>query len=102
MWRRSSSPRPCLELPAAARATETYAVQVGAFRSATGASALAARLRELGFDSRVVVVPGNDLLRVRIGRFEGVTPARALLQKLADSNIDGVVVVDADKERNPD
>ena len=101
----AARPAPVAGAPANRTAQEvagSYAVQVGAFRAAAGARALAARLRELGYDSRIVVVPGNALLRVRVGRFEGVTPARELLRKLAESNIDGVVVVDADDEKNPE
>ena len=98
-------PAPVASAPASAPAQAAagkYAVQLGAFRAPASAQSLAARLRELGYDARIVLVPGNALLRVRVGRFEGVTPARDLLRKLAESNIEGVVVVDADAEQNPE
>lgn len=77
----------------------TYAAQSGAFRRASGAENLAGRLREAGFDARLVYVPGDSLLRVRIGRFVTPDEAAALVARLRDAGFDAVVVRDVPDER---
>jgi len=76
-----------------------FAVQSGAFRRASGAESLAARLRAAGFEPRLVFVSGSDLLRVRVGRFTTAAAAEAVAARLRSAGFPAVVVNDAHQER---
>jgi TolA-binding protein len=78
-----------------------FTVQSGAFRYQKSADALMARLREAGFEPRLVRVPRNDLMRVRVGRFTDVDQARALVSRLRGLSFEAIVVRDAAQERRP-
>jgi tetratricopeptide (TPR) repeat protein len=82
--------------PGAAR---VFAVQSGAFRERRSAEALAARLRQLGFESRIVRVEGDNLLRVRVGRFADAAEASRLAARMRAAGLPALVVGDAGRER---
>jgi len=73
-------------------------VQVGAFRNLDGALSLAGRIRDAGYQPRVVRVPGRDLIRVRLGRFEDRAGAEELKRALERAGFEATIVVDADSE----
>jgi len=75
-----------------------FAVQLGAFRSLESARTLAERLREAGYEARLVRTPGNDLARVRVGRFATRDPADALARELASQGFEVTLVTDARSE----
>lgn len=76
-----------------------FAVQAGAFRDPAGAARLADRLRDAGYEPRLVRVPRNRLLRVRIGRFGSVDAAAAAARRLVADGFEAVVVRDATDEQ---
>jgi cell division protein FtsN len=73
-------------------------VQAGAFRSLDGALSLAERLRDAGFDPRVVRVPEDPLIRVRLGRFQLREGAEGLKSELEGAGFEAAVVLDAGSE----
>lgn len=79
----------------------TIAVQTGAFRLRESADRLMDRLREAGYQPRLVRLPDSDLLRVRVGRFGAEDPADRLVARLRDQGFDAVVVRDVATERQP-
>jgi cell division protein FtsN len=76
--------------PAAATATKQYSVQVAAFNAHREATALASRLKERGFDVRVV--GDRAPYRVRVGRYETHADAAAALARMRASRVNGIVV----------
>ena len=75
--------------------SETYAVQVGAFKSKTEARALADELKGMGYtaDLREKTVAGKSMFAVWIGVFADSTRAGNYARKLKQQqNIDGIVV----------
>jgi SPOR domain/Tetratricopeptide repeat len=93
-------PPPPDELPVAAAESGRYAVQLGAFSSRDRAERLAARVREAGFDPRLVVVEGSRLVRVRVGRFDSAQAASVFSKQIVDRGFTAAVVRDAlDEER---
>lgn len=76
-----------------------YAAQVGAFTTVERASALAAQVREAGFESRVVQLEGNDFFRVRVGRFDTIAEAREMIARLHAAGLDAGLATGATKER---
>ena len=82
--------------PAGAPASATgatgvqFSVQVAAYTARRDATAMAARLRERGFDVRVV--GDRAPFRVRIGRYPTRAAAMAALARMRESRVDGVVV----------
>jgi cell division septation protein DedD len=78
-----------------------FTVQLGAFGQAAGAQALAARVRDRGFDVRIVTVEGSSLLRVRAGRFTSESEAAALQSRLRSAGFEVNLSSDADRERTP-
>jgi cell division septation protein DedD len=84
--------------PAAGPGVE-WGVQTGAFRYQEGADALMARLREAGYEPRLVLVPANTLMRVRVGRFATAQEAGRLLARLEDDGFAAYVVRDVARER---
>lgn len=94
----AAAARPSLTETQPVTADGPYAVQSGAFRTRTSADALLRRLRQAGFEPRLVRVPANDLMRVRIGGFSDSGRASSLRQRVRDAGFDAVVVDDADRE----
>lgn len=67
-----------------------YSVQVAAFTARVEATALATRLRERGFDVRIV---GSQApYRVRIGRYPTRAEATAALARMRAAKVSGIVV----------
>ena len=89
------SPRPP-DPPETARGR--FTVQLGAFASAARARSLRDRVTELGVTTRLVRMPGTQLLHVRAGRFDSVEAARELLAAIELLGFSGAVVGDADSE----
>lgn len=79
-------------------AAAPWAVQLGAFSSASGAREVAERARAAGFQPRLVRTPGSDLVRVRLGNFPDEAAARGLLQQIRTRGLEATVVSDADRE----
>jgi len=76
--------------PAAPPATKQYSVQVAAFNSRGDATSLASRLKERGFDVRVV---GDQApYRIRVGRYATHADAVAALARMRASRVSGIVV----------
>ena len=84
--------------PASPEGAGGISVQVGAFRSLDGARSLAERIRNAGFQPRVVRVPGTDLVRVRVGRFEDRPGADRLKGELEQAGFEATIVTDARSE----
>jgi hypothetical protein len=76
----------------------SFAVQAGAFSDRSRADDLAARLREAGFEPRLVVVEGSDLVRVRLGRFMDAAGATRVHDALVGAGFEAMVVGDAGRE----
>lgn len=76
-----------------------WAVQLGAFSESARAGALAERVRDAGFEPRLVSTPGTDLARVRVGRFPDPDRAREFRDRLRGLGFDALVVDDAAAER---
>ncbi|HEX7050619.1 MAG TPA: SPOR domain-containing protein [Longimicrobiales bacterium] len=76
-----------------------FTVQTGAFREPGGAHALAERLRQAGYEPRLVYIPGSRLLRVRVGRFSDANAAEEQAARLHAAGFAAIVVADAAKER---
>lgn len=89
--RAGSSPSPSTD-------ERAYAIQLGAFASEDRARTLAASVREMGFEPRLVRMSGSRLLHVRIGRFDSVEDASDLLRALGTRGLAAVVVRDANLE----
>ncbi|HSJ12896.1 MAG TPA: SPOR domain-containing protein [Longimicrobiales bacterium] len=77
----------------------SHAIQVGAFRDQSSAHALARRLRERGFDARVVFIGSGTLALVRVGSFPGARDATAVLRRVRELHRDAVLVDDVARER---
>lgn len=75
-----------------------FAVQLGAFANRSRAEALRRRAADAGFDARLVVIPGSDLIRVRVGAFDEEPAALAILRQLTDRGFTAAVSRDADLE----
>lgn len=75
-----------------------WAVQLGAFTSASGAREVAERARSAGLQPRLVRTPGTELVRVRLGSFPDEAGARGLLQEIRARGLEATVVSDADRE----
>lgn len=84
---------------AAAAPTGGFSVQLGAFSERARADELAARLREAGFEPRIVVVEGSELVRVRAGRFPDAQGATRAYDRARAAGFDAMVVTDAARER---
>jgi hypothetical protein len=95
-------PAPLPEVPAALPGSPggegPLSVQVGAFRNPEGARSLSERVREAGWVSRVVRVPGTDLLRVRVGRFLRRDGVEGLKRELERAGFEATIVADAHLE----
>lgn len=76
-----------------------FAAQLGAFTTADRAEVLATRVREAGFEPRIVRVPGSEFFRVRAGRFTVAEEARAFIERLRQAGFDAGLATDADRER---
>ena len=76
--------------PAPATGGIQYSVQVAAFTARVEATALATRLRERGFDVRVVGTRAP--YRVRVGRYLTRADATAALARMRAANVSGIVV----------
>lgn len=76
--------------PAPATEGVQFSIQVAAYTAKREATASAARLRERGFDVRVI--GDRAPYRVRIGRYPTRAAAMAALARLRDSRVDGIVV----------
>ncbi len=81
-----------------ARASGEFAVQVGAFLSTARARSLADRLTEAGFVSRLVMVPGSELVRVRVGRFATREEAGSTVEELENAGFEVTIATDAESE----
>lgn len=79
--------------------TGNVTVQIGAFRDAAAAQALARRLRDRGIDARVVHVGTGTLNMVRAGRFARSADAAELLRRVRAIVPDAVITTDAGRER---
>lgn len=75
-----------------------YAVQLGAFSSAARARTMQRRVRDAGFDARLVYVPRNRLVRVRVGRFDSASAAHEMSVRLEKLGFTAAVVPDANRE----
>ena len=84
--------------PAPRQAQGAMTVQAGAFQSLDRARALAARLSDAGFEPRLVVVPGSDLVRVRVGRFPTREEADLLAEEMKAGGFDITIASDAESE----
>jgi cell division protein FtsN len=71
---------------------------VGAFRNPEGARSLSERVGEAGWVSRVVRVPGTDLIRVRVGRFLQREGVESLKRELERAGFEATIVADAHLE----
>lgn len=76
-----------------------FTIQVGAFSSGDAADRFAAELRDKGFDARVVLLPGSDLVRVRSGRYAAAADAAREADLLRIAGFDGFVVDDTHLEQ---
>lgn len=65
-----------------------YTIQVGAFRSSQGATALRERLEEEGWNAEVVA---GDLHRVFVGHYPSAAAARRDLERLKQLGLEGFV-----------
>jgi hypothetical protein len=86
------------EPEAEARAGGEYSVQLGAFRSLSGARSLAVQLRDRGYEPRLVRLRDNDLIRVRVGRMDGRREADTLRGELMADGFEAAVVSDVRAE----
>lgn len=82
----------------APNADARFTVQSAAMSEEARATALAAALRNAGFDARVVRIEGSRLVRVRVGRFSAVREAEALAARMRVARFEAVVVGDAHHE----
>jgi hypothetical protein len=76
--------------PAAGATGVQFSIQVAAYTARRDATAMAARLRERGFDVRVV--GDRAPFRVRVGRYPTRAAAMAALARMRESRVDGMVV----------
>jgi cell division protein FtsN len=88
---------PAARAPAAT--AQPFAVQFGAFGERARADDLAGRLGKAGFEPRIVVVEGSDLVRVRMGRFADPADATRLFDRVRAAGFDAMVVTDVARER---
>jgi hypothetical protein len=96
-----TTPSPILggtEIRVPSEGGDSLSVQLGAFRNFEGASSLASALRGLGYEPRLIRVPGSDLIRVRLGRFSRRDEATRLQQELVEAGFEAAVVKDAQAE----
>jgi cell division protein FtsN len=77
-----------------------FAVQLGAFANRSRAQALRRRAADAGFDARLVLIPGSDLVRVRVGSFDEEQEATTILQQLRDRGFTAAVAKDAHLEES--
>jgi hypothetical protein len=75
-----------------------FSIQLGAFRSLDRARVLADQIKEVGYQSRLVRTPGNDLARVRVGRFSSREEAEAFGRALGRLGFDFTLATDAGAE----
>lgn len=75
-----------------------YAIQLGAFASEARARNVQRRAKAAGFDSRLIRVPGNRLIRVRVGRLGSVSAAREMSARLHKLGFKTAIVSDANQE----
>ncbi len=76
-----------------------FAVQLGAFADRGRAETLRRRAATAGFDARLVLIPGSDLVRVRVGAFDEEQEADAILRRLKASGFTAAVARDAHLEK---
>jgi hypothetical protein len=79
--------------------TGAFTVQVAAYAQVGPAAAMAVRLRDEGFDARMVRLPDSGLILVRVGRFDERAEASAVRQRLLQADHDAIVQDDATRER---
>jgi hypothetical protein len=87
---------PTPSAPSAAASTTQFSVQVAAYSARRDATTLANRLKQRGFDVRVV--GDRAPYRVRIGRYATRADAAAALGRMRASQVTGIVV-EAEKGR---
>ncbi|MEJ2539987.1 MAG: SPOR domain-containing protein, partial [Gemmatimonadota bacterium] len=80
-------------------ATGGYTVQLGAFGERRWAEELAGRVQAAGFEPRIAIFPGDDLVRVRVGRFGTRAEALVLRDRLQAAGFDAGLATDAERER---
>ena len=73
-------------------------MQLGAFANRSRAEALRRRAQDAGFEARLALVPGSELVRVRVGRFDAQEAAAAILKRLSDLGFTAAVARDAHME----
>ena len=86
----SSAPPPANTDPAAPATGAHFSVQVAAYSVRRDATAMATRLKDRGFDVRVV--GDRAPFRVRIGRYPTRAAAMAALGRMREARVDGIVV----------
>lgn len=84
--------------PPAVAAGGHFAVQLGAFSSQERAQVLLERVSAAGFEARLVLVPGSDLVRVRVGTFDSPEGAGEILGRLQGLGFPATVARDAHRE----
>lgn len=77
-----------------------FAVQLGAFSDTARARVLADRLREAGYDARLVRVPTNLLVRVRLGHFGERDAAVRMMLEIREAGFEATLVTDATREED--
>lgn len=93
-----AGPEPVVERAPPRAEQASHAVQLGAFASRSRAEALLRRAGDAGFDARLVLVPGSELIRVRVGLFGAQEQASAILKRLTDLGFTAALVRDAHLE----
>lgn len=91
-------PAPTPAGPGSVVAARSFAVQLGAFAQERRARALRDRMAAEGWDVRLVLVEGSDLVRVRLGRFETLAEAEELLETVQARGLTAALVRDAHRE----
>jgi len=86
----TTTPPPPNAAPAPATEGARYSIQVAAYSAKREATATATRLRERGFEVRVV--GDRAPFRVRIGRYPTRAAAMAALARMRTARVDGIVV----------
>lgn len=75
-----------------------FAVQLGAFSDMERAISLADRLRDAGYEARLVRVPTNVLVRVRVGYFGDRDDAVRMMLEVREAGFEATLVSDATQE----
>lgn len=75
-----------------------WGVQLGAFSTVERARDLAARAEAAGFETRLVRIPGSDLVRLRVGKYEDAAGAEAAYDRVVAAGFDAAVVQDVSSE----